>query len=362
MTIEPIATVKNELKNAEFVKQPEKIISEIVLHKEYAKGLYRIEDQRYIDIVFHFNRAGDYNLITKIFSGETRGVFASRSPYRPNGLGVTTAKLLKLENNILTVSGLDALDGTPVLDIKPSDFAFIKALDIIDDTPKNNPRFDIYKYISRGQTDRLLMMAGQIHGHFCPGLSMGVMASAFAMDYMRRDSDGMEDLLAVIETNNCFSDGVQYVTGCTFGNNALVFKDYGKNAVSLVKRDGNGIRIRGKNEIREHINDSFPLFDELFQEVVIGQNHDPETVARFREVSREASFGMLDIPFDELYINESIKVEVPPYAPIEQSLNCDHCKEAFMASRGQAQNGTIICNACLDIHHPFLDGHGIHCG
>jgi tRNA-Thr(GGU) m(6)t(6)A37 methyltransferase TsaA len=58
------------------------------------------------------------------------GVFASRSPDRPNPIGKSTVRLLKREGNILTVAGLDALDGTPVLDIKP----YIPGLDSVADT------------------------------------------------------------------------------------------------------------------------------------------------------------------------------------------------------------------------------------
>ena len=53
----------------------------------------------------------------------------------------------------------------------------------------------------------------------------------------------MEELIAIVETNNCFSDGVQVVTGCTFGNNGLIYKDLGKTAVTVAKRDGTAIRI-----------------------------------------------------------------------------------------------------------------------
>lgn len=54
---------------------------------------------------------------------------------------------------------------------------------------------------------------------------------------------GMEEVIAIVETNNCFSDGVQIVTGCSFGNNALIYKDVGKTAVTVAKRDGSAIRI-----------------------------------------------------------------------------------------------------------------------
>lgn len=361
MILEPIATVRNDIKKPEFIKNTENLISEIVLHDGYSEGLFKIEAQNFIDVVFYFHQSDNYDLVTKIFSGETRGVFASRSPRRPNSLGVTTVKLLHRRDNVLVVSGLDAIDGTPVLDIKTSDFSFFKGLDVVDDNPVNNPRFHILKYISRGQTKPLLQLAGQIHGHYCPGLAMGVMAATYAMDNFRGLSDGMEDLLAVVETNNCFSDGVQFVTGCTFGNNALIFKDYGKNAVSLVSRDGKGIRVRGRNDIRDNINHSFPEFNTLFEKVVVNQNHEQSVVELFRKASAEASFGMLKLPFDELFAIENVNIDIPSYAPIEESLICDSCGEIFMASRGQILKNKINCNACLNIHHPVLDGHGIHC-
>jgi tRNA-Thr(GGU) m(6)t(6)A37 methyltransferase TsaA len=53
------------------------------------------------------------------YDGKVAGVFASRSPKRPNGIGVTVVDLLKVDDNILHVKGLDAINGTPVLDIKP---------------------------------------------------------------------------------------------------------------------------------------------------------------------------------------------------------------------------------------------------
>lgn len=362
MEVHPIGIVRNELKETLFVKEPSKIVSRIELHDEFAAGLYKLDHQKYIDVVFHFNRSEDYELVTKIFSGETRGVFASRSPRRPNGLGVSTVKLLRCEGNALVVSGLDALDGSPVIDLKPSDFSFMTGLDIMDDTPLDNPRFDILKHISRGETRKLLKLAGQIHGHYCPGLSMGVMAASNAMETLRGTSDGMEDLLAVVETNNCFSDGVQYVTGCTFGNNGLIFKDLGKNALTLTRRDGKGLRVIGRGDIREQIDRAFPEFNKLFVEVVVRQNHEEEMTTRFRKASREASFGMLEWAFSDLFVTEEVDIEIPAYAPVEESLVCDQCGETFMASRGSKKGDGVFCNACLGNHHFFLDGHGIHGG
>ncbi|HKK68097.1 MAG TPA: TrmO family methyltransferase, partial [Bacteroidales bacterium] len=281
---------------------------------------------------------------------------------RPNGIGITTVKLIGRKGNTLVVSGLDAIDGTPVLDLKISDFSFYRNLGAMDDVPLLRPRFNIEKHISRGEARALLQQAGQIHGHYCPGLAMGVIAVMHLLDVMRSNSDGMEDLLAFVETNNCFSDGVQFVSGCTFGNNALIFQDYGKNAVTVTTRQGDGYRVRARNDIREMVGKRFPDFSTLFEEVVVGRNHAPELKMQFRQASLDASFGMLEIPFEEMFEVREKKKVIPDYAPIEDSIVCDQCGEIFMASRGIQQNGSAVCNSCLDIHHPFLDGYGIHCG
>ena len=72
---------------------------------------------------------------------------------------------------------------------------------------------------------------------------MGIKAAARAMKELGAKSTGMEEIVAIVETNSCFADGVQMVTGCSFGNNALIYRDYGKTAFTLAKRTGEGIRI-----------------------------------------------------------------------------------------------------------------------
>lgn len=357
----PIAFVKNNLKEKAFVKNAEQIISEIVVDDHFADGLFRIEEQKFLDVIFGFDRSDDYQLVTRIFNGETRGVFASRSPHRPNGMGITTVYLRERKGNVLIVSGLDALDGTPVYDLKPTDFSFYRNLEAVDDSTLSRPRFNIEKHISRSESRALLQQAGQLHGHYCPGLALGVLAAMHGMEQFRHLSDGMEDLLAIVETNNCFSDGVQYVTGCTFGNNALIFKDYGKNAVAICDREGKGFRIRARNDMRAVVDQLFPEFNRLFEKVVVKRDHRPEFKQKFRDISQKASFGLLDIPFDDLFEVKETKATIPDYASIEQSLVCEKCGEMFMASRGHKQNDVVICNSCLDIRHPFLDGYGIHC-
>ena len=86
----------------------------------YADGLTDIETFSHIILLYIFDKAGDVQLIRPTFLDDTpHGVFASRHPCRPNGIGLSIVKLDNRRGNILHVSGIDVLDGTPLLDVKP---------------------------------------------------------------------------------------------------------------------------------------------------------------------------------------------------------------------------------------------------
>ena len=94
-------------------------ISVIEVKEEYSDALLGIENYSELNILFYFDRSEGYELRTTTRSGNYRGVFACCTPRRPSMIGLTTVQLIKIEGNRLTVTGLDALNGTPVLDIKP---------------------------------------------------------------------------------------------------------------------------------------------------------------------------------------------------------------------------------------------------
>jgi tRNA-Thr(GGU) m(6)t(6)A37 methyltransferase TsaA len=121
LQITVIGHVRNEWKKAKPFEADavKNSISTIVVKKEYADGLYKIENFRELNVLFYFDRSLGYELRTTTRSGDYRGVFACCSPRRPSLIGLTTVELLKVEENILTVTGLDAINNTPVLDIKP---------------------------------------------------------------------------------------------------------------------------------------------------------------------------------------------------------------------------------------------------
>ncbi|MBS7643376.1 tRNA (N6-threonylcarbamoyladenosine(37)-N6)-methyltransferase TrmO [Candidatus Bathyarchaeota archaeon] len=110
------------------LKQPkvgwDKVVSEIIIEKRLMEALDGIEGFSHIHVLYWADRLPRRKRPLKIHPKHREdmpllGVFATRSAYRPNPIGLTTVKLLKREGRVLRVKGLDAFDGTPVIDIKP---------------------------------------------------------------------------------------------------------------------------------------------------------------------------------------------------------------------------------------------------
>lgn len=92
----------------------------IEVHAPFALGLTNLEEYSHIVVLFHFHRSEGCDLMQKRRGvGELRGVFSLCSPNRPNGIGLSVLRLLRVEGNLLHVENVDMLDGTPILDIKP---------------------------------------------------------------------------------------------------------------------------------------------------------------------------------------------------------------------------------------------------
>lgn len=97
--------------------------SRIMLDPIYAEGLDGLKPGMRIDVLFHCHLSGDYTLKQRPGDdpkARERGVFAVRSARRPNPIGLTQVEILAVGDHVLWVKGIDAVDGTPVLDIKPA--------------------------------------------------------------------------------------------------------------------------------------------------------------------------------------------------------------------------------------------------
>ncbi|MCG8335770.1 MAG: tRNA (N6-threonylcarbamoyladenosine(37)-N6)-methyltransferase TrmO [Proteobacteria bacterium] len=336
--------------------------STIELHQEFAEGLYGIEESEYLDVLFYFSRSQDYDLIVeKTYYGDKKGVFACRTPNRPSGIGLSRVKLLGRDKNRLSVRGLDAIDQTPVIDIKPyfSDLSEAEEANIKSSEQRKKPRKTLVQLIKNNRLEELLLRAGTLHGHFCPGLASGVMAAVDACNRIKVFSDGMEDLIAIIEINSCFIDGIQFVTGCTLGNNSLIYKDLGKTAVTLTLRNGNGVRYSQKKEFRNLLDERFPQFSELFKQVVIKQNRSEGLLKEFKQTAMETSFELLKFDLDEIYKIEEVDTNLPDYAPIRDSVICTSCNESIMKEREIPVDQQNLCISCANSSYHQLDGRGI---
>ncbi len=92
----------------------------VVVNTEFAAGLRDLEGFSHLILLYWFDRAGEVRMVRAPFlDDDEHGLFAMRHPARPNPIGITVVRLLGLDGPILTVAGIDVLDGTPLLDIKP---------------------------------------------------------------------------------------------------------------------------------------------------------------------------------------------------------------------------------------------------
>jgi len=124
MVLEPIAMVKNDIKEVGR-HDWDKVISQLVFRPDFEDALEGLKEFSHIIVlfVFHLSPSGE-SAAHKIHPQMRQdlplvGVFATRSPVRPNPLGMAVVELRGHIKNILVVTGLDALDGTPIVDVKP---------------------------------------------------------------------------------------------------------------------------------------------------------------------------------------------------------------------------------------------------
>jgi tRNA-Thr(GGU) m(6)t(6)A37 methyltransferase TsaA len=107
--------------------------AQIEIFHEYSDGLKDLEGFSHIIVLYHLHRAKFKSLhVIPFLDTEKHGIFATRSPGRPNTIGFSIVELEKIENDILFVKGIDILDGSPVLDIKP----YITQFDVFETTKK----------------------------------------------------------------------------------------------------------------------------------------------------------------------------------------------------------------------------------
>ena len=120
----PIGIIHSPFKDIEGMPiQPsgaQGIAGTVEIEPAYADGLKDLEGFSHIILLYHFHLSKGYSLEVKPFlDNALRGVFSTRAPRRPNAMGLSVVRLLRIEGSVLHIEDVDIVDGTPLLDIKP---------------------------------------------------------------------------------------------------------------------------------------------------------------------------------------------------------------------------------------------------
>ena len=225
------------------------------------------------------------------------------------------------------------------------------------------PRAVLQQLLLDGDVDELLEMAGMIHGHYCPGLALGVKAVEAAFRHLGIDDNtGMEEIMAVAECNSCFVDGIQFAAGCTLGNNGLVYKDLGKTAATFYRRGGaEAVRVSVKTyDFTSGSEEERREGDELFEKAVKRRETLSHTEsARMKELWTKRSFETVKMTDDELFTITTVPEPRISFAPIMDSQECSVCGESVMESKAVFRNGKAVCLSCAAEEYRMVAGKGI---
>ncbi len=189
----------------------------------------------------------------------------------------------------------------------------------------------------------------RFHGHRCPGLATGIRVAEVALREIGPHSTD-EEVVAIVETDNCAVDAIQYLTGCTFGKGNLIHRDYGKNVFTFVRRsDGKAIRISARPDFGGK---SDPREREIFDRMRADQPVSDEDRQYYEESRERRIQTLLNAPLEALFDVREVKVAMPEKAVILASTICAGCGEPTMASRVRTVDGQPYCIPCFEA----LDG------
>jgi formylmethanofuran dehydrogenase subunit E len=187
----------------------------------------------------------------------------------------------------------------------------------------------------------LIQRATEFHGHWCPGLALGIRAAEWALTEMGNSPD--EEIVAVVETDSCAVDALQSLVGCTFGKGNLVHRDYGKRAFSFYRRrDGKAARLLARPTAPGETGETLTRLREKLQ----AEGLTPAEEARWRQARAASSREIMERDFSDLFEVKTPAEPAPERARIWASLACETCGEAVMETRIRHSGGSSVCIPC----------------
>ncbi len=185
--------------------------------------------------------------------------------------------------------------------------------------------------------------AVNFHGHSCMGLASGYRVAEAAWQIFReRDVD--EEIVAIVENDNCSVDAIQAMLGCTLGKGNLIFRDYGKPAYTFIRRkDEKAIRI----VLLDRPGPKQNSLNDLRAKVFAGTATEAEREL-YRAKNEELIADYLARPQEELLEIKDVDTKIPEKARIFSSVICSTCGEKVMEPRARLQGGRVVCIPCSE--------------
>lgn len=161
--------------------------------------------------------------------------------------------------------------------------------------------------------------AGELHGHYCPGLAIGVRAAVLAKELLNIENIESHGIFCVAENLACYIDGIQALCGCTFGKGNLIYRPTGKTAFSFYNNDnGKSVRLVLKG---------FP------------QNMDRPQMAEY----------ILTAPADEVFSIGDVRFPLPEVPGRRPALRCSICGEETSENMLRFRDGKPVCLDCAGL-------------
>lgn len=181
------------------------------------------------------------------------------------------------------------------------------------------------------------------HGHACPGLAIGYRVAGLALKELGlRARD--EELVAIVENNSCAVDAIQFMCGCTFGKGNLIFKDFGKQVYTFIRRPNpEAIRIAVKWEPPP----DDPGTETMWQRYAAGDRA-PEVTSAVQDRKARRLQSVLETDASELFEVRRVGLEMPEPARIHKSMTCATCGEKVMETRTREVEGQVVCIPCAE--------------
>ena len=182
------------------------------------------------------------------------------------------------------------------------------------------------------------------HGHSCPGLAIGIRAAELALRELDKPKD--TEIVAVVETDMCGVDALQFLLGTTMGKGNLIHRDHGKMAFSFFRREtGRGFRAMLSPEARGGMDGEMA---ELMKKTGSGKATEAEK-QRMGELRTSLQDRFMTLPLEEMFQVTPVDQGAPRPPRILQSLDCEHCGEKTMESRTRRFAGATLCIPCFQM-------------